>query len=121
MAARVKTTDAQVAEIRRLAAEGTSRKVLAWRYKVSLETIARYCRGETRFVPTRSAVEENDFTPAEPTENMLRASAQRLFEEQEKLRQGRGDSGPPAAPVSDVSEEGTALTPERVLWLLGQE
>ena len=111
MAARVKTTDAQVAEIRRLAAEGTSRKVLAWRYKVSLETVARYCRGETRFVPTKSAVEENDFTP--------RVSAQRLFEEQERSRQGRGDSGPPAAPVSDVSE-GAALTPERVLWLLGQ-
>jgi len=117
-----KLSPEQVEIIRERVAAGASRRELAWFFGVGTETISRVVRGNTWVRDQEQSV----VAQPELTDRELRASAKRLFEEQErgrtleKLRQGREESGPPAAPVSDVPEEGTALTPERVLWLLGQ-
>ena len=121
----VKISDEQVRNIRTRVAQGAARKDLAVYYGVTLETIGRIVRGESRISPAETKVEP---FKREVSETEIQAGAQRMLELQEELRRGgrmqelhpaREESGPPAAPVLGATE-GT-LSSEKVRWLLGQE
>lgn len=109
----LKLTDQQVQQVRKRAAGGESRRDLANFFGVSLETVSRYIRGDSR---TRL------LQPAEeigmPSAVALQESAKRLLAVQE-TRSAQEQSGPPAAPGLSVPGEG-ALSRERVRWLLGE-
>lgn len=109
----LKLTDQQVQQIRERAAGGEARRDLANFFGVSLETVSRYIRGDSRVRP-RQPTEEIGM----PSAVALQESAKRLLAVQE-TRSAQEQSGPPAAPGLSVPWEG-ALSQERVRWLLGE-
>lgn len=71
----LKLTDEQVLVIRRQAAEGTARRDLAIRFDVSLETVSRIIRGDTRRAPKTKGTPE---FAGELSDAELKASERRL-------------------------------------------
>lgn len=108
--ANIKVTDQQVEEIRQRAAAGEARRDLAIFFGVSLETISRYIRGDSRITPIKEPEELGL-----PSAKALEESANRLLAEQEKVREVKGAR---TKPVVETAGTG-ALSPERVQWLLG--
>lgn len=109
----LKLTDHQVQQVRERAAGGEARRDLANFFGVSLETVSRIIRGDSR-IHQRQPAEEIGM----PSAMALQESAKRLLAVQE-TRSAQEESGPPAAPGLSVPMEG-ALSQERVRWLLGE-
>jgi len=124
-----KISDEQVRNIRARVAEGASRKELAVYYGVTYETISRIVRGESRVSPAEVTVKPFQ---REVSDEEIAAGARRMFQLQQELTKSQGtedlaefrpaqeEDRPPAVPAL-VVPEGTALSPERVRWLLGGE
>lgn len=105
-----KISDQQVEEIRRRAVAGEARRDLAIFFGVSVETISRYIRGDSRITPAKEPEELGL-----PSAKALEESANRLLAEQEKVREAKGARTKPGVETAGTG----ALSPERVQWLLG--
>jgi hypothetical protein len=102
----LKLTDEQVITIRRQAAEGTARRDLAIRFDVSLETVCRIIRGDSRRSPKPKGTPE---FAGELSDAELKASERRLAALQAEVG---SRPAKPAAVTTDVPLSDT------MAWLL---
>jgi hypothetical protein len=101
-----KLTDEQVLVIRQQAAEGTARRDLAIRFDVSLETICRIIRGDSRRTPKPKGTPE---FAGELSEAELRAAERRLAALQVEVKSR------PVKPAAVTTEVPLSAT---MAWLL---